>query len=353
MRDWVNFRAVRQAVSLEAVPRHYQVQGLHRRGSRLEGRCPIHQGKREDSFRASLAKNVFHCFVCQAGGNVLDFVAAMEKRPIREAALQLQRWFGLPEHGPSPIAGTRPVPASRKLELVREKERCNAPLRFTLTVDHSHPYLIERGVDRATAVEFGVGFCAAEGPMRGRIVIPIRNERGEIVAYAGRALDGRPSKYRLPAGFRKARELFNLYRAAGTGSNTVVVVEGYFDCVRVHQAGFPCVVALMGSSLSAEQERLMGERFERVVLMLDGDATGRAASQMISAKLSERCAVVVVGVPDGVQPDQLPPAVVQGLLLPLLGMTQQRSTLFETQLSRHVEGRSISGARFAAPNQEP
>jgi len=87
-----------------------------------------------------------------------------------------------------------------------------------------------------------------------RVVIPIRNLYGQLVAYAGRALDDRPPKYKLPAGFRKALELFNLQRALAAGGKTVIVVEGYFDCMLVHQAGFPWVVALMGCSLSVTQE---------------------------------------------------------------------------------------------------
>ena len=141
--------------------------------------------------------------------------------------------------------------------------------------------------------------------MSGRIVIPIRNARGQLVAYAGRAPDGRPPKYKFPAGFRKSLELFNLQRAVVTGSKTVILVEGYFDCMRVHQAGFPWVVALMGSSLSAAQESALLRHFDRIVLMLDGDAAGHAASGAIADRLSGRCLVQVVGVPEGSQPDQL------------------------------------------------
>jgi len=212
MRGWVDFGAVKQTVSLEAVLRHYQVPGLRKRGHQLVGRCPIHRGQRDDSFRASLSKNAFHCFACQAGGNVLDFVAAMEKCSIRQAALWLQGWFsvGAPGEG-SPLDSARR--SLRKGELVREKERRNPPLPFVLTgVDHSHPYLVERGIDPATAVEFGVGFYAGSGLLSGRVVIPIANARGQTVAYAGRALDDSLPKYKLPAGFRKAWELFNLHR---------------------------------------------------------------------------------------------------------------------------------------------
>lgn len=311
MKGWVDFRAVKQAVSLEAVLRRYQVKGLRRRRNQLEGCCPIHRGERDDSFRASLSKNVFHCFACQAKGNVLDFVAGMEQCTIREAALKLQDWW----RG-SAIARPGAEPAGRrKRELVREKEGCNPPLRFALRgVDGSHPYLVQRGIDRDTAVEFGVGFYAAEGLLRGRIVIPIGNERGEIVAYAGRAVDSTPPKYKLPPGFRKGRELFNLHRAAATGSHTVIVVEGYFDCLRVHQAGFPSVVALMGCALSSEQESKLVDRFARVILLLDGDQAGRAATQAIRARLSEKCSVAAVLVPSGSQPDQLSAAAIRQLL---------------------------------------
>jgi len=327
MDEWVDFRAVKEAVSLEAVLRYYQVPGLRRHRSQLEGCCPIHRGQRDDSFRASLSKNVFHCFACQAHGNVLDFVAAMERCSIREAACRLQQWFGVGASGrPAPLV----LGGMEKVELVREKEGCNPPLHFALRgVDHSHPYLQQRGIDRVTAAEFGMGFYSGPGLMSGRIVIPIRNTRGEIVAYAGRALDGRLPKYKLPAGFRKAWELFNIHRAAATSGRTVIVVEGYFDCLRVHQAGFPHVVALMGSALSADQERVLTGRFNRVVLMLDGDAAGRAASQVIGARLSEKCSVVRAHVPEGMQPDQLSPAAIQELILQA---TRAELRLFETTL---------------------
>ena len=322
IKDWVEFDALKKAVSLEAVLRWYQVPGLRRRRHQLQGRCPIHRGKRDDSFRASLAQSAFHCFACQASGNVLDFVAAIrlrtdvERCSIREAALKLQQWFGIarPE-GLHLVSPDSVADRARGVQLVRKKEGNNPTLRFALRrVDPGHPYLAERGIKRATAVEFGVGFYAGPGLMSGRIVIPIRNASGELVAYAGRALDGTPPKYKLPVGFRKGLELFNLHRAASTASKTVIVVEGYFGCLRVHQAGLRCVVALMGSSLSTEQKRILMERFDRVVLMLDGDAAGRAASRVIGSQLASRSGVVAVNLPDGAQPDQLPPAVMRSLL---------------------------------------
>lgn len=315
-QNWVDFSAVKRVVNLEVVLRHYQVQGLRRHRDQLQGCCPIHDGKRDDSFRAHLTKNVFHCFACQACGNVLDFVAAMEKCSIREAALRLQQWFGVAVSAGSPGARLYPANADmQKQELVRKEEGSNAPLRFALTgLDRNHPYLAQRGIDPATASEFGVGLYPGPGLMRGRIVIPIRNAHGQLVAYAGRAPDGRLPKYKLPAGFRKSLELFNLPRAMATGSRTVILVEGYFDCMRVHQAGFPWVVGLMGSSLSTSQESALLRHFDQVVLMLDGDAAGRAASQAIATRLSDRCPVQLVPVPDDSQPDQLSCFAIRRLL---------------------------------------
>ena len=319
MRHWVDFAAVKRAVSLAAVLDDYQVPGLRRNRDQLQGRCPIHGGQRPDSFRVSLSQTVFHCFACQATGSVLDFVAAMEKCSLRQAALRLQQRFGLgtPAEAVPPPAGLgarHPQPQEER-PLVRKQQRDNPPLPFALTgIDPSHPYLAGRGIDPATAAVFGVGFYAGPGLLSGRIAIPISNARGQTVAYAGRALDGRPPKYKLPLGFRKAAELFNLHRAVATGSPTVILVEGYFDCLRVHQAGLPWVVALMGSSLGSEQERLLLPRFQRVVLLLDGDAAGRAASRAIGARLSGKFLVTVIQLPDRAQPDQLPLAALRRLL---------------------------------------
>lgn len=303
---WVDFSAVKQAVSLEAVLGRYRASGLRRRGDQLQGCCPIHHGRREDSFRAHLTRNVFHCFACQARGDVLDFVAAMERCSIREAALRLQQRFGVNAAGAMERQNREPV---------RKEEGRNVPLRFVLRgVEGNHRYLAERGIDPATAATFGVGFYPGPGLMSGRIVIPICNLRGQLVAYAGRALDGGSPKYKVPAGFRKSLELFNLQRAVAVGSQTVIVVEGYFDCMRVHQAGIPWVVALMGSSLSAAQESGLLRHFERILLMLDGDAAGQAASRAIAARLAGRCSVRVVEAPDGSQPDQMSSAAIRQLL---------------------------------------
>ncbi len=134
---------------------------------------------------------MFHCFACQAGGNVLDFVAALEKCSVREAALQLQQWFG-GASAVAPMALRRQASQEvREGQLVRKREGCNPPPPFALKgVDPPLPCLAQRGMDRATAVALDLGFYAGPGLLSGRIAIPIRNRHSELIAYAGRALDG-------------------------------------------------------------------------------------------------------------------------------------------------------------------
>jgi len=307
--EWVDFGAVKAAVSLADVLRSYGVDWLRsRRPGQLEGRCPIHRGQRVDAFHVSVSKNAFQCFACQAQGNVLDFVAAMERCSVREAACLLARRFA--------VAGGAADPGSApQSNWLGKKEGMNRPLRFTLRgVDRSHPYLRARGILSETAARFGVGFYGGPGLMSGRVVIPIHDAQGQLVAYAGRAVDGAPPKYRLPSGFLKSQVLFNFHRAAAADRTEAVVVEGYFDCLKVHQAGFAAVVALMGTTLFPAAEALLRKRFGQLALMLDGDSAGRRATERIAQQLAGKCRVRRVIVSAGGQPDQLSEAEITALL---------------------------------------
>ena len=150
--------------------------------------------------------------------------------------------------------------------------------------------------------------------MSGRLVIPIHNERGELVAYAGRAIDNTEPRYKLPAGFHKSLELYNLHRAIAKGQRGLIVVEGFFDCMKVHQAGYPWVVALMGCTMSEEQERLLVAHSDMVLLMLDGDEAGQKGTDDILLRLGRKVWINAVCVPDRKQPDQLSPEELKGLL---------------------------------------
>jgi DNA primase len=295
MDDWVSFSEVKSRVSLERLLRCYSVDWLRRSGTRqYRGRCPIHQGEGKEAFHANYERNVFHCFACGAGGNVLDFVAAMEKCTIRQAAIQLQRRFG----GIAAIQST-------KSKLVTKKRGINPPLNFSLTVDSRHPYLAQREVRFETADYFGVGYFGRAGLMSHRIAIPIHDCDGRLVAYCGRSLNGAEPRYQFPSGFRKSHVVYNYHRAFATGARQLIVVEGFVDCMRVHQAGFPNIAALMGAQLSPTQKDLLTSRFQQIVLMLDGDETGRAAMTRIARDLSSACLVIQVRLPANVQPDQM------------------------------------------------
>jgi DNA primase len=302
--NWVDFKAVKAAVSMEAILGRYGVNWLRKNDDELRGRCPIHQGEGQSTFHVNLSKNAFQCFSCKAHGNVLDFVAAMEKCSVREAALKLQEWFAITSE---PTAPTKTKLADSGGGAREQETVGNKPLNFQLkSVDSSHPYLAERGISKETAESFGVGFYSGKGSMTGRVVIPIHNEHGELVAYAGRSIDGSEPRYKVPAGFHKSLELFNLHRAIGETNpeRHVVVVEGFFDCLMVSASGFPCV-ALMGSSLSEHQERLLLGQFKKLTLLLDGDAAGREAAAEIAPRLIRKLHVRIVDVPEGKQPDQL------------------------------------------------
>jgi DNA primase len=146
------------------------------------------------------------------------------------------------------------------------------------------------------------------------MVFPIHDERGELVAYAGRAMDGREPRYLFPPGFRKSQVVFNLHRAgkaAARQGGVAIVVEGFFDCLKVHQAGYDNVVALMGASVSNRQAELLDTYFRELVVMLDGDEAGWRASRVLAARWP---ATYMARMPAGWQPDQLSSEEIAGIL---------------------------------------
>jgi DNA primase len=337
----VDFKAVKAAITMEQVLQHYGLLDKFKRGTdSLNGPCPIHKGSNPTQFRVSISKNIWNCFSeCKHGGNVLDFIAEMEDVSIHAAALKAIAWFNLdpeamaasdgkgepsetetrppatkPAAGPTAASKATPAPAP-------ENTAPNAPLKFRLDkLERSHPYLLEqRGLTPETIVDFGIGFCA-KGMMADRIAIPIHNVKGEVVAYAGR-FPGDPGedtpKYKLPPGFRKSLELFNLDRACKE-TGPLVMVEGFFGCMKLHQLGFRKVVALMGSTLSAMQEELIRkhtDRHSQVIVMLDEDEAGRAGREDIAVRLAKFVFVKIHGFEkEGEQPENLTAEQVQALL---------------------------------------
>ena len=318
---FVDFKIIKAHVSIETVLAHYQVNLRRVNQHSLRGKCPLPTHSSEQSSESFIVEKVKNVWACQSsscvasregrkGGNVLDFVAIMERCSIRDAALKLQSWF----LGASPTAQKtvekRSVGTEQSVSEKREDDESggvNKPLLFTLKdINHTSPYLRGRALNIETVTYFGCGFFPGRGSMNGRVVIPIHNQSGELIAYAGRTIDDSEPKYKLPAGFRKSDVLFNLHRVAriDPAFEKLIVVEGFFDCMKVHQAGLLNVVALMGSSVSEPQEKLLCD-FKQVILFLDGDDAGREAAKLIAAKLVHHTFVRIISCPDKKQPDQL------------------------------------------------
>lgn len=186
--DWVSFDEIKKVVTLQMAIEHYGIQLRHVNATTLRGKCPLPSHgseKSKESFTATLSKGVGGAWACQSqscikargrvGGNVLDFVAAMEQCSVRDAAIKLQMWFLVPAAGKSagsigkePYAKTSAGKEPER-ELVSKKETdgggesdSNKPLTFNLqNIDYHHPYLRERGVTEEIAQKCGVGFFPA------------------------------------------------------------------------------------------------------------------------------------------------------------------------------------------------
>ncbi len=339
--SFVDFKAVKAAITMEQVLRQYDLlDQFKRNGDSLSGPCPIHGGSNPTQFRVSVSKNVWNCFSeCKHGGNTLDFIARMDNVSIHAAALKAMEWFGLDadamsgqseeaEHSPAPARKRESVPAPRepssKPAFAAEPEKVtpNKPLKFRLEkLEREHPYLAERGLTLETLVDFGVGFCA-KGMMAERIAIPIHNPQGEVVAYAGR-FPGEPGegtpKYKLPQGFRKSLELYNLDRAVKEpAEQPLVIVEGFFSCMKFHQMGFRKVVALMGSTLSEAQEELLRRHTSsqtRIVVLMDEDEAGRNGRDDLAVRLAKFAYVKMhVFAEEDQRPEDLKPEEITQLL---------------------------------------
>jgi hypothetical protein len=311
-----DFQSLKQRIPIDRVLARYGVKLRPAGPHTLSGACPLpthtSQHSRE-SFSVNLALRVWSCHSASCiaarndriGGHVIDLVAILEGCGLRQAGLRLQDWFDGRATDPPPV---------REPARTCAPAASNPPLNFTLQgIDTGHPYLVQRGISPSTARLFGVGMYRGAGFLTGRCVVPIRDENGRLIAYAGRAVHGERPKYLFPAGFRKSHVLFNLDRARHTGGSNVIVVEGFFDALKVHQAGH-AVVALMGTSFSHRQLDLLASYFPQVTLMLDGDPPGRRAAEIIAQLLLPTTPVDMVALPQGVQPDQLSSTEINSLL---------------------------------------
>ena len=332
---WVNFAQVKRNVDIRKVFAYYNLnEGMEDRGKSIKIFCPFHDYQSDEptlSFTEQDDNTVFQCLSasCDASGNSVDFVQACEDlETFRDAAIFCQEHFLKSSEEPNGHQGT-----GKRLQLKNhqqqehgavawaygDEENGNEPLEWRHeSLDFNHPYMVgKRGFRRETLEEFGVGYYGGKGMMRKRVIFPIHNIEGELVAYVGRwPGDPMPSgkrKYLLPKDFKRGSELYNLHRAIKEGTE-VIVVEGYTDVLRLYEAGFRNAVSIMSGAITDTQVDLLVENFDRVVLLLDGDEQGKKATATIVEKLIRRAFVRIAELPNGLDPDHAGVEVLQAVL---------------------------------------
>lgn len=315
----MDFALVRERSDFSTILTHYNI-AHERRQNQITVLCPFHDDRRP-SLSVNLERKLFHCFACQAKGDILDFVTMIEKVSLPEAARIVAECCSVPldqqrsTHAQSPKTVPDRNDRSSWQNCSREVRHHDddADLSSRIALDPTHPYLFDRGLTPELIESFGLGYYP-QGRLRGRICIPIHTPDGtQVLAYCGRwandaVPDGTP-RYLMPRGFKKSELLFNYHRAAG--AQHLVIVEGYWSVFRLQALNVP-TVALMGTSLSdIQMELLLRSGARQLTLLLDADQAGRQATTILLPRLSSSFFVRTPILPD----DQSPDTVCQDLLL--------------------------------------
>ena len=316
-----------------------EVISLKKAGRNHLGLCPFH-GEKTPSFSVSREKGTYYCFGCKKGGDVIDFVMELERLSFPEAVERLAGRFGVVLPLASPESRQRHDEQTQLTEVV---EAAQGFFVKRLGEDRPRAFLERRGITMEFASAFGLGYAPAEwralhetlhrrfaerlliaagvavegeqgrvwDRFRDRVTIPIRSARGALVAFGGRALGDELPKYlnspETPL-FAKSHLLFAQDRAqrAFAKSDRAIVVEGYFDCLALHQAGIEDVVATLGTALSEHHAKELARKVPRVVVCYDGDSAGRKAAVIaLRTLLAANVDATVVLLPDGQDPDDI------------------------------------------------
>jgi len=317
---------------------------LRKTGVRWVGLCPFHSEK-TPSFGVHETYQIFKCFGCGASGDVIKFVQEIEGLTFWEAVKLLAE-----RHG---------IPLPRRADFSDEQTRLRAGIyemhevafqHFRLLLDSAagadaRAYLARRGVSPKLAEEFGLGYADRGGQslirrlqqggfqadllensglvaarndgsgffdrFRGRLMFPIHNESGKVIAFAGRALaeQDEPKYLNSPETeiYRKSYVLYNLHRArkSARDGGFSILVEGYMDVIGLHGAGVPNAIASCGTALTAQQVRSLKRHADGVVVNFDPDAAGsNAAERSVNLLLEEGMRIRVLELEGGLDPDE-------------------------------------------------
>jgi DNA primase len=318
-------------------------------GTRMKGLCPFHQEK-TPSFTVDSTRGLWHCFGCSQGGDAIDFLMKQETLSFTEAVERLAHRAGLELRYEGRSAGERGSMGRKSRLVAAHAAAVDFYHQALVTSPDGRParaYLSSRGIDRAVAERFRLGWAPAGswealvGHLRGkgfrpeelteaglartggrglrdafhaRVLFPIFDVAGDPVAFGGRLLDadeGRGPKYVNTAEtpiWHKGRALYalNWAKTAIVQGGHAVVVEGYTDVIACHQAGVPQAVATCGTALRAEHFKLLGRFTDRVVLAFDADAAGgraagRGIAELVAAPEASLSAHVLT-MPSGLDP---------------------------------------------------
>lgn len=322
---------------VDVIGEHVQ---LKRTGSDYRGSCPFHGGTHRN-FAVIPKKQMYYCFVCHEGGDVFTFFMKKFGMDYPTAVREVARKVGVPipersTGGPDPreplysAVGVahdwftrqlreEPAGGAAREYLGRRGFALEALLPYTLGWAPAGKVFLAAmqtlGLDEAALIAAGLAVRRDEGPVRARfwerLLFPIHDLRGRVVGFGGRRLDdGEPKYLNSPDSevFHKGQLLYNLHAArhAIRKVEEAVIVEGYFDVLRLVEAGLEHVVAPLGTGFTPDQARLLGRFSKRVTLLFDSDSAGlratfRTADELLRAGLR----VSVATMPDGEDPDTL------------------------------------------------
>jgi DNA primase len=332
-------QAIRDRVDLVELVGRYVA--LRPNGRNHKGLCPFHE-ERTPSFNVNAERQIFHCFGCGAGGNAFTFLMRQENLTFPEAARELAREVGIEirEDDPGAAGVAEKLRAANEVAQAFYRDELASPRGAD-----ARAYLAKRGLDAASIERFGIGFAPdrwdalverlrklgvaadlaaragllaerARGGhydrLRGRVTFPIRDARGRILGFGGRALAaGQEPKYlngpETPL-YRKREALFGLPAALEPirRAGRAVIVEGYFDVVALCRAGAGEALATCGTALTPEHARELRRRTAEVVLLFDADEAGqRAARGALEVLLPVGLRVRHAELPAGDDPDSL------------------------------------------------
>ncbi|WP_300399407.1 DNA primase [uncultured Sphingobium sp.] len=318
---------------------------VQKAGREYKACCPFHNEK-TPSFTINDEKGFYHCFGCGAHGDAIRWMTDQRGLPFMEAVKELAATAGMEVPAADPRAAKRAEQAKGLHEAMAAAQSFFEDQLGGLDGGEARAYLGRRGISDATRRAFGFGYAPdARGklktalrdfgePMlveagllidpegerdsydrfRGRLMLPIRDIRGRVIAFGGRILgDGEPKYLNSPDTplFDKGRTLYNIDKASPASRQTgrVIVVEGYMDVIALAQAGFADAVAPLGTALTEHQIERLWKMVEVPILCFDGDAAGQKAADRAAIRalpiLKPGCSLSFVSLPAGMDPDDV------------------------------------------------